>query len=299
MSSLQQIIFRGDQACYVKIGDKFPYIDRAKAAGATGILIWFWAQPLRSIAKEFCDYCKARDISVHLGIGIGAYDVCDGQNPLEPDTRSSIQRHLDRTLEEFDLAGVEYQTGEYDLIEYKGQTVSQKTHAEKICESLNPYIDYILKAQPDLWVRTELNSKICPRDQWADVARLLDPRCTVEWSWFIGPFAGDDCYKLGMELLSISERFSWFLKVQFRRDHHTREVMKEETPVYQRAWIEHWRGWVRLLDQMNRKTLTICNVDDEYPLQDKPILSAAVALAKNPDVPTDELMHRFFSATPK
>ena len=295
-SSLQEIIFRGDQACYQMIDGRFPYIDRAKAAGATGVLIWFWGDALREVAKEFCAYCRERGIGVHLGIGIGAYDVCDGQDPLEPATMRAIERHIQRTLNEFALAGVEFQTGEYDRVEFKGSTVSAKTHASQICDSLNPYVDYLLKLQPSLWVRTELNAEFCPQAQWTEVAESLDPRCTVEWSRFTGPFNGPDCFERGRRLLALDENFSWFLKLHFRRDAHIREQLKEDTPAYQRAWIEHWRGWIGLLDEKRRRTLTICNVDDRYPHDDLPVVSAAAALARDPELATDEVLARYFAA---
>jgi hypothetical protein len=295
MSSIKQIVFRGDQACYHQVEGKFPYIDHAAAAGATGVLIWFWTAPFEEVAEEFIAYCKERNVGVHLGIGIGAYGVCDGQDPLDPTTMGKIKRHIDRTLNNYDLAGVEYQTGEYDLVEFKGKNVEDKSHAQQICETLNPYIDYILKRKPSLWLRTELNAEFCPENQLADVAKMLDSRCTVEWSRFTGPYNGADCHERGRKLLQLANNFSWFLKIMFRRDYYWKELIKGNTPNQKRQWIEHWRGWVKPLADLKRTTLTICNVDDAYPHSAMPLPAAAVALARNPDLSAEEVMARFFA----
>lgn len=181
-------------------------------------------------------------------------------------------------------------------MEFKGTTGNARSHAQQICEHLNPYIDYILKLQPSLWLRTELNAEFCPEDQLADVAKLLDPRCTVEWSRFTGPFNGPDCHARGRRLLELADNFSWFLKIVFRRDHHWKELIHANTPEQKRLWIEHWRGWVKLLHELRRTTLTICNVDDAYPDAPSPFPAAGVALTRNPDMPADELMSRFFTS---
>ena len=295
MNSIKHIIFRGDQTAYAQRDGKFPYIDHAAEAGATGVHIWFWAAPFRAVAKEFIAYCHDRKIGVHLGIGIGAYAVCDKQDPLDPAVMVKIKDHIQRTLDEFDIAGVEYQTGEYDRIEFKGETVKALTHAQQVCEHLNPFIDYIMKLKPSLWLRTELNAKFYPDDQIQQVAELMDKRCTVEWSRFTGPYRGLDCFDKGRSLLARSDAFSWFLKIMYNSATHWKEIVKETTPDQWRLWIEHWRGWLKLLDEFNRTTLTVCNVDKEYTDKALPMPAAAVALARNPAVPTEELMKRYFA----
>ncbi len=294
MSSIQQIIFRGDQACHQRRDGRFPYIDHAAAAGATGVLIWFWGEPFKALAIEFIAYCKARNMGVHLGIGIGAYDVCDGQDPLDPVVMRQVQTHIERTLNDYDLAGVEFQTGEYDLVEFKGERVGSRSHAQQICDALNPYVEHVLALKPSLWVRTELNAEFCPENQLPEVAALLDPRCTVEWSRFTGPYQGGDCHVRGRKLLELDPHFSWFLKLVFRRDHHWKEIIPNLAPERASLWIEHWRGWVRLLDEYGRTTLTICNVDDAYPDAPGPLPAAAVALARDPDLPANEVLLRYF-----
>jgi len=238
--------------------------------------------------------CREHGLGVHLGIGLGAYEVCNGQDPLDPAVMSGIKAHIEQVIQAWDIAGIEFQTGEYDRAEFQGDAVRTKSHAEQICETLNPYVHHALDLNPSLRVRSELNAEYCPARQCPDVARLLDPRCTVEWSRFTGPFDGPDCYERGRRLLGLAPNFSWFLKIHYRRDQFWKEI--GEMPAHARAWIEHWRGWVKLLEDYRRSTLTICHVHDTFPAAPAWLVSAAIALARNPHLSADELIARYFQA---
>jgi hypothetical protein len=160
VSSLEQIVFRGDQEAYTRRKFGFPYIDHAAQAGATGVHIWFWKEPFRAISDEFFAYCLARDLAVHLGIGVGAYGVCDGEDPTAPGVRQEIADHVSWVLDEFSIAGIEFQNGEYDRIQYQGASTQGKTRAHQVIEQLNPIVGHALDQNHDLWIRTELNAEL-------------------------------------------------------------------------------------------------------------------------------------------
>jgi hypothetical protein len=294
MSSLDRIVFRGDQEAYTRRGNGFPYIDHVTEAGATGVHIWFWKEPFRVLKQEFFAYCRDRNIAVHLGIGVGAYDVCNGEDPTDPRVQQEIKDHVSRVIDEFPIAGIEFQNGEYDRIEYKGESTAGKTRARQVIEQLNPIVGHALDRNPDLWIRTELNARYFSEAETAEIARGLDPRCTVEWSCFTGPYRGADAFERGRKLLIQDEAFSWFLKIAFNRDLHWQEIAADTSPAEMRLWIETWRGWLKLLREAGRATLTICNVDAAYVDEALPMPAAAVALAKNPDLPTEEVLRTFF-----
>jgi hypothetical protein len=293
MSSLEQLVFRGDQEAYTRRGNRFPYIDHAAQAGATGVHIWFWQEPFLAASEEFFAYCHERGIAVHLGIGVGAYGVCDGEDPTEPVVRQKIQDHVSQVIDAFPIAGIEFQNGEYDHIQYTGQSTREKTRAHQVVEQLNPIIEHALRQNRNLWIRTELNAELFAEAETTEIAQSLDPRCTVEWSRFTGPYRGPDGFERGCKLLEQSERFSWFLKITYNRDRHWREIATDSSPAELRKWIAHWRGWVKLLDDSQRTTLTICNVDAAYVDQALPMPAAAVALARDPDLPEEEIMRSF------
>jgi hypothetical protein len=295
MSSLERIVFRGDQEAYTRRGNGFPYIDHVAEAGATGVHIWFWKESFRALKDEFFAYCRDRNIAVHLGIGVGAYDVCNGADPTEPSVQQAIKDHVSRAIDEFPIAGIEFQNGEYDRIEYQGASTRGKTRARQVIEQLNPIIEHALTRNRDLWIRTELNAEFFAQADTAKIAQGLDPRCTVEWSRFTGPYRGPDALERGRELLAQDEAFSWFLKIVYNRDQHWQEVAADTSPAQMQLWIEHWRGWLQLLRDAGRTTLTICNVDAAYIDEALPMPAAAVALAKNPDLPTEEVLRLFFS----
>ena len=294
MSSLERIIFRGDQEAYTRRDNGFPYIDHAAQAGATGVHIWFWEEPFRALNKEFFAYCRDRDIAVHLGIGVGAFGVCNGQDPTEPRVQQAIKDHVSRAIDEFPIAGLEFQNGEYDRIEYQGASTRGKTRARQVIEQLNPIVEHALDRNHDLWIRTELNAQYFAEAETAEIARGLDPRCTVEWSRFTGPYRGLDAFERGHKLLMQDEAFSWFLKIVYNRDLHWQEIAADTSPAQMQLWIEHWRAWLKLLCDAGRATLTICNVDAAYVDQALPMPAAAVALAKNPELPIQEVLRMFF-----
>jgi hypothetical protein len=295
VSSLKRIVFRGDQAAYARRGDHFPYVDHAAQAGATGVHVWFWQEPFRALADEFFAYCHQRQIAVHLGIGVGAYGVCDGEDPTDPRVRQKISDHVSNVIDQFPVAGIEFQNGEYDQLQYQGASTQSKTRAHQVVEQLNPIIAHALDRRPDLWIRTELNAERFTDAETLEMDRELDPRCTVEWSRFTGPYRGAYAFRRGLALLEQSERFSWFLKIVYNRDQHWQELAADPSPAEVRKWIEHWRSWVKLLDKGQRTTLTICNVDAGYVDRALPMPAAAVALARHPDTPAQRLLCRFFS----
>jgi hypothetical protein len=294
MSSLERIVFRGDQEAYTKRGNRFPYIDHAAEAGATGVHIWFWQEPFCALVDEFFAACHERGIAVHLGIGVGAYGVCDGKDPTDPRVQQSIRDHVSRVIDRLPIAGIEFQNGEYDRIQYKGQSAQGKTRARQVIEQLNPIVEHALDRKSDLWIRTELNADFFPDAETIEIAQDLDPRCTVEWSRFTGPYRGPGAFELGRKLLSQSKRFSWFLKIAYNRDLHWREIAADTSPAEMIKWVEHWRGWVRLLNDSQRATLTICNVDAAYVDRPLPLPTAAVALAREPEMPTEEALRLLY-----
>ena len=293
MSLYEHIVFRGDQYAYTKRGSRFPYVDHAAEASATGVHIWFWGEPFRAVSDSFFAHCQERGIDIHLGIGVGAYGVCDGEDPTEPAVQQRITDHVSRVIDTFPIAGIEFQNGEYDRIQFRGASALGKTRARQVIEQLNPVIEHALRLKPDLWIRTELNADFFPGAEVVEIAQHLDPRCTVEWSRFTGPFRGPDALERGRELLLGSERFSWFLKIVYNRDQHWHEIAVDTSAGEMRKWIEHWRGWVKLLRDHQRTTLTICNVEPAYVDQALPMPAAAVALAKDPEMPTEEVLRLF------
>jgi hypothetical protein len=295
MPGLQHIVFRGDQEAYKSQAGGFPYIDHAAEAGATGVHIWFWKEPHREAKDGFFAYCRDREMAVHLGIGVGAYGVGDGEDPTEPRVQQRIKDHVARVIDELPIAGIEFQNGEYDRIQYEGPSTEGKTRAGQVVEQLNPLIEHALDRNRDLWVRTELNASFFPEAEISQIAQGLDPRCTVEWSCYTGPYRGPDAFELGRKLLLQDESFSWFLKIAYNRHLHWTEIAKDTTPAEMRGWIEHWRGWVKLLADFGRTTLTICNVDAGYVDAASSMPVAAVALAKNPDLAMEDVLRRFFS----
>lgn len=294
MAPLRHIIFRGDDAAYQRRAGRFPYVDHAAQAGATGVHLWFWGQPYLEVKDDFVRYCHRLGLTVHLGIGVGAYGVCDGQDPTVPEVREQIQAHVARTLAEQDLDGLEFQMGEYDSLEYRGASARGKSMARQVIDALNPIVDFALRRKPELWVRTELWTIHFTAGDVAELAAELDPRCTVEWSDHTGPFRGADAMARGRELLNASDRFSWFLKIYCDPDtlegEHWRELAADETPGEMRHWIEHWRGWVGLLHEFNRPTLTVLVDTVRFTDTLLPLPVAAVALARDPARPTAEIL---------
>jgi hypothetical protein len=295
VTSFKHLVFRGDKYAYTQRGNRFPYVDHAIQAGATGVHLWFWGEPFRAVSDVFFAYCRDRNVAVHLGIGVGAYGVCDGEDPTQPAVQQRITDHVSRVIEAFPIAGIEFQNGEYDRIQFRGASALGKTRARQVIEQLNPVIEHALSLRPELWVRTELNAGFFPEVEVVEIAQRLDPRCTVEWSRFTGPFRGPDALERGRKLLLTSERFSWFLKIVYNRDQHWREIAADTSPGEMRNWIEHWRGWVKLLREGQRATLTVCNVDPAYMDQALPMPAAAVALAKDPEMPTQEVLRLLLS----
>jgi hypothetical protein len=294
MSPLRTIIFRGDHATYQRRDGRFPYVDHAAQAGATGVHIWFWGEPYRTVQDDFIRYCHRRGLTVHLGIGVGAYGVCDGQDPTAPHVREQIEAHVAHTLAEQDVDGLEFQMGEYDALEYQGESAHQKTRARQVIDALNPIVDRACRIKPELWVRTELWTIHFAAADVAELAADLDPRCTVEWSDHTGPFRGPDALARGRELLAASERFSWFLKIYCDPDtlegEHWRELAADDSPGEMRRWVEHWRGWVSLLHQFHRPTLTIIVDTGRFADTLLPLPVAAVALARDPTLPTEDVL---------
>ena len=295
MSSLKRIVFRGDQEAYTRRGDRFPYIDHAVEAGATGVHVWFWKEPFLAVKDDFFSYCRERDVAVHLGIGVGAYGVCEGEDPTDPQVRERIKDHVSRVVDQFPIAGIELQNGEYDEFQYRGPSAEGKTRARQVAEQLNPIVDHALRENSDLWVRTELNAKYFPEAEVTEIARELDPRCSVEWSAFTGPYRGADAFERGRALLERRTNSSWFLKIAYNSQLYWNEVAADTSSAQIRKWVEHWRGWVKLLRDAGRTTLTICNVDAGYVDGALPVPAAAVSLAMDPDVPTAEVLEGFFT----
>ena len=193
----EHLILRGDRFCYAQVDGRFPYVDLAARIGASGLHIWFWAEPYRAVKDEFLAYCRSRNLTVHLGVGVGAYGVCDGENPLDASVQQRIADHVVRTIEEQDIDGIEFQTGEYDNIEFKGDAASGLPYARKLIDALNPMIDLACKQKPSLWIRTELHADHYNGGSVAEVSRDLDPRCTVEWSHHMGPLQGEGAFEAG------------------------------------------------------------------------------------------------------
>jgi hypothetical protein len=291
---LKRIIFRGDQEAYASKDGMFRYVDQALLVGATGLHMWFWGDDLRRIRDPFFSYCRERGIGIHLGIGVGAYGVCDGEDPCSPEVQRKIQKHVENTLKEFDLEGIEFQTGEYDGLAYRGESTRGKSLAAQVVEQLNPLVDFTLQQKEDLWVRTELNTDHFDEAGFEKIAKDLTPGCAVEWSRFTGPYRGPDAFERGRRILSASERFSWFLKIHYGRTLHWKEIASDRSRPQMRLWAEHWRGWISLLRELHRETLTICNVGHEKAERDPAITAAAVALAADPDLSIEELLRRFF-----
>ena len=296
--TLEHIVIRGDAACCERTDGRFPFVDLAAEAGATGVHLWFLGERYREVAQgrvhdEFIPYCHDRNMTVHLGVGVGAYGVCDGEDPTRPGVRRKILEHVARTLDEQALDGVEFQTGEYDYIEYQGTSRGGAPHAARLVEALNPVIEFAAARTDGLWIRTELRrSNFAPEDM-ADVARGLDCRCTVEWSEWTGPYRGDDAFEQGRGLLALDDRFSLFLKTIYNGEDFWKDLAPEMTPSAMRPWVKHWRGWVKLLREAGRPTLTICHVPRRAHDERSALLRAAVALARDPERPTDEMLRLF------
>jgi hypothetical protein len=293
MSMLERIILRGDQEAYARRGGAFPYVDHAAQAGATAIHIWFWGERFCALKDELFSYCRARGIAVHLGIGVGAYGVRDGEDPTDPRVLQEIKDRVSWVVDEFPIAGIEFQNGEYDHIQYQGRSTRGKTRAQQVVEQLNPVIDHALTLHRGLWIRTELNAELFEDAETVEIAQNLDPRCTVEWSRFTGPYRGPDALERGRKLLEWSDRFSLFLKIAYNGDLHWQETAADTSPAELRKWIKHWRGWVKLLRDVGRTTLTICNVDAAYVDEALPMPAAAMALAADPGLPERELLRLF------
>jgi len=194
MSQFRHLIVRGDEFSHIKKGDAFPYIDCISEAGATGVHIWFWKEPYLNVKDEFIPYCRDRNIKVHLGIGVGAYDVCNGEDPTDPKVQQKIKDHVAKVLDTQDIDGIEFQTGEYDDIEYKGDSMKGISHARQLVDSLNPIVEYTHALKNSLWIRTELlMSMNHGKYQTLLAARsqgLLDPSEELEW------IAATDCCDL-------------------------------------------------------------------------------------------------------
>ncbi len=288
MHTFEHIIFRGDHAAYVERDGRFPYVDHAAQAGATGIHIWFWKRPYLAVKDRFISYCHGHGLSVHLGIGVGAYGVCNGKDPTDPAVRSRIEAHIARTLDEQDVDGLEFQMGEYDWMEYRGESSRGKTMARQVVDALNPIVDFSLRRKPSLWIRTELWRIHFAAADDVELSRDLDRRCTVEWSDRLGPFRGKDALEKGRRLLAVDPRFSWFLKLHGLRP--PAALSAEQA----RLWIEEWRGWVRLLHEFRRPTLTILNQTEVYASRPLPRPAVAVALARDPEMGAERALSMLF-----
>ena len=258
MSQFKHLIVRGDEFSYIKRDNSFPYIDCIAKAGATGVHIWFWQAPYLSVKDAFIPYCHDRGIQVHLGIGVGAYGVCNGEDPTDPRVLQRIKEHVARVVDTQDIDGIEFQTGEYDNIAYTGDSMKDRSHARQLVDSLNAIVDYANGLKNSLWIRTELRMPNFDEANIEEVSNSLHPCCSVEWSHHLGPFRGEDAFAKGKALLMKDNRFSWFLKTIYRRRSY---VGASQSGVPQRdAWIDEWREWVRMLYDANRETLTVCHV---------------------------------------
>ena len=258
MSQFKHLVVRGDEFSHIKEGDSFPYIDHIAQAGATGVHIWFWKEPYLSVKDAFIPYCHDRGIQVHLGIGVGAYDVCNGEDPTDPKVLQRIKDHVTSVLDTQDIDGIEFQTGEYDNIAYAGDSMKDRSHARQLVDSLNPIVDYANERKKSLWIRTELCMSHFDEAGIEEVSNHLLPCCSVEWSHHLGPFRGAHAFAKGKALLAKDDRFSWFLKTVYRGKSYT-AASQSEAP-QRDAWIDEWREWVRMLEDANRETLTICHV---------------------------------------
>ena len=278
MSHFKHLVVRGDEFCYAKKNDVFPYIDNIAEAGATGVHIWFWGDEYLRVKDEFIAYCHDRDIQVHLGIGVGAYGVCNGENPMDPRVQQKIKDHIAKVLDTQDIDGIEFQTGEYDNIEYKGDSAKSRSHACQLVDSLNPIIEFTYQQKDSLWIRTELLvSRKFDEANVEGVSRDLLKCCTVEWSRYRGPFRGENAFAEGRDLLSKDERFSWFLKTVYRGTWHFQESQSGQAE--SNSWMDEWREWVRMLYDANRDTLTICHVGNEH----LDIAKQAIRISLKPD----------------
>ncbi len=258
MSQFKHLVVRGDEFSYIKKGDAFPYIDCIAEAGATGVHIWFWKDPYLSVKDEFIPYCHNRNIKVHLGIGLGAYDVCNGEDPTDPRVQQKTKDHVAKVLDAQDIDGIEFQTGEYDDIEYRGDSMGGISHARQLVDSLNPIVEFTHELKKSLWIRTELLMSNFDEADIEEVSGNLLPCCTVEWSHYLGPFRGENAFTKGKALLMKDKRFSWFLKTMYRGTKYFDAGQSQSS-----SWTDEWREWVRMLYDANRDTLTICHVADE------------------------------------
>jgi len=277
MSHFKHLVVRGDEFCYAKKDGVFPYVDHIAEAGATGIHIWFWKEPYLRVKDEFISYCHDRKIKVHLGIGVGAYDVCNKEDPTDLKVQRKIKDHIAKVLDTQDIDGIEFQTGEYDNIEYKGDSMSGRSHARQLVDSLNPIIEFTYEQKSSLWIRTELIMGNFDKANVEEVSRNLLPCCTVEWSHHLGPFKGEDAFAKGKALLMKDERFSWFLKTMYRGGKYF-DASQPGQP-QKNIWADEWREWVKMLYDANRDTLTICHVADEY----FDIAKQAIRISLEPD----------------
>jgi hypothetical protein len=262
MSQFKHLVVRGDEFSYIKKGNTFPYIDCIAEAGATGVHIWFWKEPYLRVKDEFIAYCHRRNIKVHLGIGVGAYDVCNGEDPTDPRVQQKIKDHVAKVLDTQDIDGIEFQTGEYDKIEYKGDSMRGRSHARQLVDSLNPIVEYTHKLKKSLWIRTELLMSNFDEASVGEVSRNLLTYCAVEWSHHLGPFKGENAFAKGRDLLLKDKRFSWFLKTIYRRGSFLQASQSGQSQ--SDSWTDEWREWVQMLYDANRDTLTICHVTDEH-----------------------------------
>jgi hypothetical protein len=261
MSQFKHLVVRGDEFSHIKKVDAFPYIDCIAEAGATGVHIWFWKEPYLNVKDEFIPYCRDRNIKVHLGIGVGAYDVCNGEDPTDPKVQQKIKDHVAKVLDTQDIDGIEFQTGEYDDIEYKGDSMKGMSHARQLVDSLNPIVEYTHELKNSLWIRTELLMSNFDEASVDEVSRNLLKFCSVEWSDDLGPFKEENRFAKGKALLMKDNRFSWFLKTMYRGAKHFHA--SQSRLLHNDSWIDEWREWVRMLYNANRDTLTICHVTDE------------------------------------
>jgi hypothetical protein len=261
MSQFKQLVVRGDECFQIKTDNPFPYIDKIAEAGATGVHIWFWKEPYLSVKDEFIPYCHDRNIKVHLGIGVGAYDVCNGEDPTDPKVQQKIKDHVAEVLDTQDIDGIEFQTGEYDRIEYKGDSMSSRSHAGQLVDSLNPIIEFTHGLKESLWIRTELLMLNFDEASVDEVSKNLLKCCAVEWSHYLGPFKGENAFTKGKALLMKDDRFSWFLKTLYRRSDYI--GAKRDGRPNSDSWLDEWREWVRMLYDANRETLTVCHVTSE------------------------------------
>jgi len=262
MSQFKHLVVRGDEFSHIKKGNTFPYIDRIAEIGATGVHIWFWKEPYLSVKDEFIPYCHDRNIKVHLGIGVGAYDVCNGEDPTDPKVRQKIKDHVAKVLDTQDIDGIEFQTGEYDSIEYTGDSMKSRSHARQLVDSLNPIVEYTHELKKSLWIRTELLMSNFDEASVDEVSNNLLECCTVEWSHHLGPFKEENAFAKGKALLMKDDRFSWFLKTMYRSSKYF--AVSQTGQPQSDSWIDEWREWVRMLYDANRETLTVCHVTSEY-----------------------------------